>query len=82
MSHDRAVQDYFILHFGSVLFKIGRLLMIALLCVHFFACAFYRIKKLSAFSDDDVTTFYESKNVDQEVSSAPKMLAIFWNSYA
>ena len=55
------------MHLGSASFKIGRLLFIAVLCVHFFACAFYRVKKDSALSQEDVNSFYESKEVEPTV---------------
>ena len=65
----RAAEDYAVLLFGSSIFKILRLLMIALLFVHFFACAFFRVKKESANSPDDVASFFTSKNVDPTVRS-------------
>ncbi len=55
------------LYFGSAVFKIARLLSIAMLCVHFFACMYFRIKKESS-SPEDVAIFYESKYVDENVS--------------
>ncbi len=63
----RIVQDYVVLYFGSAIFKIARLLVIAMLSVHIFACAFYRVKKDSANSPEDVESFYQSKNVDSTV---------------
>ena len=39
-----------------------------MLCVHCFACAFYKVKKESALSPDDVETFYLSRDVDPTVS--------------
>ena len=63
----RIVQDYVVLYFGSAIFKIARLLVIAMLSVHIFACAFYRVKKDSANSPEDVESFYQSKNVDPTV---------------
>ena len=56
------------LYFGSAVFKITRLLAVAMLCVHCFACAFFRVKKESAASPDDVEQFYLSKGVDPSVS--------------
>jgi len=38
-----------------------------MISIHFFACAFYRVKKESALSPDDVDAFYQSKNVDETV---------------
>lgn len=52
-----------VLYFGSATFKIVRLLLIAVLCVHLFACLFYRIKKDGADSQEDVEHFYNSRNV-------------------
>jgi hypothetical protein len=63
----RAFQDYMVLYFGSAIFKITRLLAIAMLCVHCFACAFFRVKKESALSQDDVELFYTSRGVDPTV---------------
>ena len=62
----RVVEDYAVLYFGSSLFKIGRLLFVALLSVHFFACAFFRVKKETS-SQDDVDNFYLSRNVNSAV---------------
>ena len=55
-------------HFGSAVFKIFRLLAVAMLCVHCFACAFYRVKKSSAYSPADVDSFYESRGTNTTVS--------------
>jgi hypothetical protein len=63
------LSDYFVLHFGSSIFKIARLLIIAMISVHLFACAFYRVKKDSANSPEDVDLFYESRNVKSTVSA-------------
>jgi hypothetical protein len=57
-------KDYSVLYFGSSVFKIIRLLIIALFSIHFFACAFYRVKYESAISPADVEAFYWSRNVD------------------
>ena len=54
--------------FGSAIFKIIRLLLIAMLSVHFFACAFYRVKKESAVSHEDVENFYLARNAQSTVS--------------
>jgi hypothetical protein len=61
------IEDYMVLYFGSSMFKIARLLFVALLSVHFCACAFYRVKNESASSPEDVRTFYLSKGVDPAV---------------
>ena len=60
-------KDYAVFYFGSALFKIIRLLFIAIFSIHFFACAFYRVKNESAVNPDDVETFYLSRNVDPAV---------------
>jgi hypothetical protein len=62
------IEDYVVLYFGSSVFKIARLLFVALLSVHFFACTFYRVKNDSAASPDDVEAFYTSKGVSPNVS--------------
>ncbi len=54
------------LYFGPAIFKIARILVIAMLCVHFFACIFFRVKKETT-SPEDVTVFYGSKYVDENV---------------
>ena len=50
------------LFFGSAIFKIGRLLFIAMMSVHLFACAFFRVKKETS-SEEDMEVFYLSRNV-------------------
>ena len=55
------------MYLGSAVFKISRLLFIALLSVHFFACIFYRVKEASALQPEDVAAFYVSKSVDPNV---------------
>ncbi len=61
------IEDYVVLYFGSSSFKIARLLFVALLSVHFFACSFYRVKNESAASPEDVQAFYTSRGVDPTV---------------
>ena len=56
-----------VLYFGSSVFKIARLLFVALLSVHFFACIFFRVKNETAGSPDDVEAFYNSRGVDPNV---------------
>lgn len=56
------------IYLGSAVFKIARLLFIAMFSVHMFACIFYRIKIISAFAPEDVSLFYTSKNVPADVS--------------
>ncbi len=57
------------IYLGSPVFKIARLLFVAMFSVHLFACIFFRVKISSAFAPGDVTTFYTSKNVAEDVSS-------------
>ena len=64
----RIVEDYGVIYLGSAVFKIARLLFVAMFSVHFFACLFFRVKEVSATAMDDVTDFYTSKNVAQNVS--------------
>ncbi len=64
----RSIEDYAVVYVGSPVFKILRLIIIAIFSVHFFACIFYRVKEVSAVSREDVTDFYVSRNVDEEVS--------------
>ena len=64
----RILQDYIVFHFGSAVFKIFRLLAVAMLCVHGFACAFYRVKRESASRPEDVDAFYESRGATTTVS--------------
>ena len=63
----RAIEDYAVVYVGSPLFKIVRLIIVAIFSIHLFACIFYRVKEVSAQSKDDVAAFYTSKNVDSEV---------------
>jgi hypothetical protein len=65
----RIIQDYVVLYFGSSIYKIARLLAVAMISVHLFACAFYRVKRESAVSPEDVDSFYESRNVRSTVCS-------------
>ncbi len=63
----RAIEDYAVVYFGSSLFKILRLLIIAIFSIHLFACIFYRVKEISAYSPDDVTDFYGSRLSNDDV---------------
>ena len=69
----RIAEGYAVLYFGPATFKIARLLFIAMLCIHIFACLFYRVKKDGAASMDDVDSFYISKNADPEASQPLNM---------
>lgn len=62
------MEDYGVIYLGSAIFKIARLLFIAMFSVHLFACVFFRVKVASASTPEDVTEFYTSKNVDSNVS--------------
>jgi hypothetical protein len=64
----RAVEDYGVIYLGSAIFKIARLLLIAMFSVHIFACVFFRVKIVSAATPEDVDAFYTSKNVPSDVS--------------
>ena len=67
-AHCRVVEDYGVIYLGSAVFKIARLLFIAMFSVHIFACIFFRVKVVSAFAPEDVTAFYTSRNVPDDVS--------------
>ena len=62
------------IYLGSAVFKIARLLFFALFSVHLFACIFFRVKVSSALAPEDVTAFYTSKNVPDDVSNKYKSL--------
>ncbi len=62
------VEDYGVIYLGSAIFKIARLLFVAVFSVHLFACCFYRVKISSAATQEDVIAFYESKQVSNDVS--------------
>jgi hypothetical protein len=62
------VEDYGVIYLGSAIFKIARLLFIAMFSVHLFACIFFRVKVATAFATEDVVEFYTSKNVEEDVS--------------
>jgi hypothetical protein len=59
----RVVEDYGVIYLGSAIFKIARLLFIAMFSVHIFACVFFRVKIASAVTPEDVTAFYTSRHV-------------------
>lgn len=64
----RIIEDYAVVYLGSSIFKICRLLMVASLCVHIFACIFFRVKMDFANSPEDVAEFYSELNVEPDVS--------------
>ncbi len=64
----RVAQDYMVLVLGHPVFSILRLLLFTVMMVHLFACLFYRIKKDSAASEEDVNAFYKFFRVDPTVS--------------
>ena len=55
------------MYLGASIFKITRLLVIAIFCVHFFACIFFKVKEESAESPSSVSAFYTSMNIDENV---------------
>ena len=57
-------------YLGSSIFKITRLLVIAVSSVHFFACIFHKVKEVSAATEEDIASFYVSRNVDEKVLPA------------
>jgi hypothetical protein len=63
----RVVEDYGVIYLGSAIFKIARLLFVAMFSVHLFACVFFRVKSSSASTPEDVSAFYSSKNVADNV---------------
>ncbi len=40
----RAAEDYAVVYLGASIFKITRLLLVAVSSVHFFACIFFKVK--------------------------------------
>jgi len=60
------IEDYIVLSIGIALYKVARLLFVAMMCVHVFACLFYRVKKESAVQPEDVDAFYLSRNSNAE----------------
>jgi hypothetical protein len=40
----RAAEDYAVVYLGASIFKITRLLVVAVSSVHFFACIFFKVK--------------------------------------
>jgi hypothetical protein len=73
----RVVEDYGVIYLGSAIFKIARLLFIAMFSVHIFACVFFRVKIASAVIPEDVTAFYTSKNVASNVSTTCQCSAVW-----
>lgn len=61
------VEDYGVIYLGSAVFKIARLLFVAMVSVHLFACIFFRVKIISAAEKEDVSSFYTSKNIAADV---------------
>jgi hypothetical protein len=70
----RTTEDYAVVYLGSSIFKIARLVVIAVFSVHFFACSFFKIKQISAPSQEDVVAFYTSRGIDENVSVSVLML--------
>ena len=63
----RSVEDYSIIIFGPAFFKVLRLLIIAMMGVHYGACIFFRVKLETAQNEHDVIEFYSSRQVGPEV---------------
>jgi hypothetical protein len=63
------LEDLAVVYLGSAVFKIARLALVALFCVHLFACIFFWVKKEAANSPAEVIEFYTSRNVAVNVSS-------------
>jgi len=59
----QVVEDYAVVFFGSALFKILRLWILALFAIHLFCCLFYRVK-VSSNEPDTVEAFFLSRNAD------------------
>jgi hypothetical protein len=60
-------------YLGSAIFKITRLLVIAVSSVHFFACLFYKVKEISATTREEVFAFYSSRGVEETVRRCPPL---------
>jgi hypothetical protein len=71
------VEDFGVIYLGSASFKIARLLFVAMFSVHIFACIFFRVKIVSATSPEDVSTFYTSRNVAEDVRYIFNVLQFF-----
>ncbi len=74
------MEDYAVVYFGSAVFKMMRLLLLAIFSVHVFACIFYRVKDVSAASREDVIEFYASRDVAEDVSDADNFDIHFYES--
>ncbi len=61
------MQDYVLIRCGSVFFKIFRLLAIALLLVHIFACIYWKAKTSSS-TFEDVEEFLVARDIAPDVS--------------
>ncbi len=67
---DRTIEDYAVVYLGSILFKITRLVIVAMFTVHFGACIFFRVKMNSADSAEDVSSFYAENHIRDNVGAA------------
>lgn len=76
----RTAEDYAVVYMGAAVFKITRLLVIAISCVHVFACIFYKVKSISAASPEDVTEFYTSRGIHENVQNCIVFLPNSLNS--
>ena len=64
-------------YLGAAIFKITRLLVIAVSSVHFFACIFYKVKQISADSPEEVAAFYTSRGIGEKASQGLDVLSVF-----
>mmetsp|Transcript_30422 Transcript_30422/g.80896 ORF Transcript_30422/g.80896 Transcript_30422/m.80896 type:complete len:577 (-) Transcript_30422:1098-2828(-) len=59
------IHDYVVIYVGAMAFKIARLLVVASMLVHLYACIFWRLK-LDYSSEQDRADFLDAKGVDPE----------------
>jgi hypothetical protein len=59
----RTAEDYAVVYLGASIFKVTRLLLVALSSVHFFSCVFYKVLDLLAFLNPT-----QPKNSKQEAA--------------
>ncbi len=51
----RTAEDYAVVYFGASIFKVTRLLVVAISSVHFFACAFFKVSDSYPHSPQNLT---------------------------
>jgi hypothetical protein len=71
------LEDIAVVYLGSAVFKIARLMFIALFSVHLFACIFYRVKMEGANSPEEILEFYTSRNVVENVRAKNMIMHVF-----